>query len=342
MKFTAQQIAEILDGSVEGNPEAEVFTLSKIEEGKEGSLTFLANPKYTSYIYATQASICIVNNNFTPEQAISTTLIKVADAYAAFSKLLDYYNQIKLHKEGIEQPSFIDETATYGENIYLGAFAYIGKNAKIGDNVKIYPNAYIGDNVVIGDNTVIFAGVKIYSETQIGNHCIIHAGAVLGADGFGFSPDEEGRYSKVPQIGNVVLHDYVEVGANAAIDRATLGSTVINEGAKLDNLIQIAHNVEVGEHTVLAAQAGVAGSTKIGKHCMIGGQAGVAGHLKIGDKVRAQAQTGIGRNIEDDVAIQGSPAIGYNEFNRAYVYFKKFPELVERLERLEKKLDNHG
>jgi UDP-3-O-[3-hydroxymyristoyl] glucosamine N-acyltransferase len=265
MKFTAEQIAGILEGDVIGNPNAEVYKLAKIEEGTEGSLTFLANPKYLQYIYSTQATITIVNRTFEPESEISTTLIKVDDAYKSFSKLLEYYNQVKLMKSGIEQPSVISENVTYGENLYLGSFCYVGKNVKIGNNVKIYPNTFVGDNVTIGDNTIFFAGVRVYSESEIGNNCTLHSGVIVGSDGFGFTPNEEGVYSKVPQIGNVIIEDNVDIGACTTIDRATLGSTVIKKGVKLDNQIQIAHNVTIGENTVIASQTGVAGSTKIGK-----------------------------------------------------------------------------
>ena len=337
MKFTAAQIAGILEGTVVGNPEAEVSKLAKIEEGIKGSLTFLANPKYTSFIYSTQATITIVNNDFEPEEEIETTLIKVEDAYKSFSKLLEYYNQVKLNKTGIEQPSFISDTATYGENLYLGAFSYVGENVVIGKNVKIFPNVYIGDNVTVGDNCVVFAGAKIYSESVIGNTVYIHSGAIVGADGFGFTPNEKGEYSKVPQTGNVIIEDHVDIGAGTTIDRATLVSTIIRKGVKLDNQIQIAHNVEIGEHTAIAAQTGVAGSTKIGKHCLIGGQVGIAGHITIGDRVRVQAQSGIGRNIKDDEVLQGSPAFNYGEWNRSYVHFKNLPKLVNTVNQLEKK-----
>jgi len=336
MKFTANQIAGILEGTVEGNEEIEVSKLAKIEEGIEGALTFLANPKYTQYIYDTKASIVIVNNDFLGEEKIAATLIRVDDAYKAFSKLLEYYNMIKLNKEGVEQPSFIAETAIYGEKVYVGAFTYIAEGVKIGDNVKIFPNAYIGENVSIGNDVVIFAGAKIYSDCIIGDRCVIHSGAIVGADGFGFTPNENGEYQKVPQIGNVILEEDVDVGAATTIDRATLGSTIIRKGVKLDNQIQIAHNVEVGAHTAIAAQAGIAGSTKIGEHCLIGGQVGMAGHLTIGNKVRIQAQSGIGRNIKDGEAIQGSPAFGYSDWNKSYVYFKNLPKIVNRINKLEK------
>ena len=340
MKFTAAQIAEILEGKIEGNPDAEVSELAKIEEGTEGSLTFLSNPKYTSFLYTTNASITIVNNDFKVEQPVNTTLIKVKDAYKAFSTLLEYYNQIKLNKSGIEQPSHISDSAEYGEGLYLGSFAYIGDNVKIGENVKIYPNVFVGDNVKIGNNVTLFPGVKVYSESLIGNDVTIHSGAVIGADGFGFSPGETGAYSKVPQIGNVIIEDHVDIGAGTTIDRATLGSTIIRKGVKLDNHIQIAHNVEIGENTAIAAQSGVAGSTKIGKNCLIGGQVGIAGHLTIGDRVKIQAQSGIGRNIKDDEMLQGSPAIGYSDYNKSYIHFKNLPRTMNIINQLEKKLNN--
>jgi len=339
MKFTAQQIAEILNGTVEGNEEVLVSKLAKIEEGQEESLTFLANPKYTNYIYSTKASITIVDKDFKVEQPITTTLIRVEDARTAFSKLLEYYNMIKLNKTGIEQPSFVSDSAVIGENIYIGAFSYLGDGVKIGANVKIFPNVYIGENVQIGDNVVLFSGAKIYSDTIIGDRSVIHSGAIIGADGFGFAPNEKGEYSKVPQIGNVIIEEDVDVGAATTIDRATLGSTIIKKGVKLDNQIQIAHNVEIGEHTVIAAQAGIAGSTKIGKHCLIGGQVGIAGHLVIGDKVRIQAQSGIGKNIKDGEAIQGSPAFGYSDYNKSYVYFKNLPKLAKSINTIEKSLN---
>ncbi len=340
MKFTAAQIAGILQGTVEGDEDVTVHELAKIEEGSEGSLTFLANPKYTHYIYSTQASITIVNDDFVPEHPINTTLIKVENAYKAFSQLLEYYNQVKMNKSGIENPVYIHESAKYGENLYLGAFAYLGENVQLGNNVKIYPNVYLGDNVSIGDNTILFTGAKIYSETVVGKFCIIHSGVVIGADGFGFTPNESGEYKKIPQTGNVVIEDYVDIGAGTTIDRATLGSTVIKKGVKLDNQIQIAHNVTIGENTVIAAQTGVAGSTKIGKNCMIGGQVGIAGHIVIGNNVKVQAQSGIGRNVKDNETIQGSPAFGYGDFNKSYVHFKNLPKLMERLNILEKKIDN--
>jgi UDP-3-O-[3-hydroxymyristoyl] glucosamine N-acyltransferase len=336
MKFTAAQIAGILEGEVVGNPDAEVFKLSKIEEGTKGSLTFLSNPKYLNYIYSTEATITIVNHTFEPENDIKTTLIKVEDAYQAFSKLLEYYNQVKLMKSGIEQPSVISENVTYGENLYLGSFSYLGKNVVIGNNVKIYPNTFVGDNVTIGDNTILFAGVRVYSESVIGANCAIHSGAIIGSDGFGFAPTEDGSYSKIPQIGNVIMEDDVDVGACTTIDRATLGSTIIRKGVKLDNHIQVAHNVEIGENTVIAAQTGIAGSTKIGSNCMIGGQVGIAGHLTIGNNVRVQAQSGIGKNITDGETIQGSPAFNYADYSKSYVHFRNLPKIVADIDELKK------
>ena len=339
MKFTAEQIAGILDGEVVGNPNAEVYKLAKIEEGSLGSLTFLSNPKYQNYIYSTQATITIVNKSFEPEQPISTTLIKVEDAYQSFSKLLEYYNQVKLMKSGIEQPSVLSENVTYGDDLYLGSFCYVGKNVKIGNNVKIYPNTFIGDNVIIGDNCLFFAGVRIYSETEIGNNCVIHSGVIVGSDGFGFAPLEDGTYSKIPQIGNVILEDDVEIGSCTTIDRATMGSNIIRKGVKLDNQIQIAHNVDIGENTVIAAQTGIAGSTKIGKNCMIGGQVGVAGHITIGDNVRIQAQSGIGKSLKDGEIVQGSPAFNYGDFSKSFVHFRNLPKIVNDLDALKKKLE---
>ncbi len=336
MKFTATQISEILDGEVHGNPNQEVFKLSKIEEGETGSLTFLSNPKYNSFLYTTKASIAIVNKDFIPETEIETTLIKVEDAYKAFTKLLEYYNEIKLDKSGIESPNFIDKTSKYGDNIYIGAFAYLGKNSVIGNNVNIYPNVFIGDNVIIGNDTTIFSGAKIYSESEIGNNCTIHSGVIIGSDGFGFVPNEKGEYNKVPQIGNVIIEDNVDIGSGTTVDRATLGSTIIRKGVKLDNQIQIAHNVEVGQNTVIAAQTGIAGSTKIGKNCRIGGQVGVVGHIIIGDNVKIQAQSGIGRSIKDNEAVQGSPALQYGDYNKSYVHFKNLPILAKRVDEIEK------
>ena len=339
MKFTAQQIADILEGDVIGNPNEEVSKLSKIEEGEKGSLTFLSNPKYNSFLYTTNASVAIVNKNFKLEKEISTTLIKVENAYKAFSKLLEVYNEVKSNKQGREAPNFISDSSKIGINEYIGAFAYIGNNVKIGDNVKIYPNSYIGDNSVIGNNCIIFSGVKIYSETQIGNDCKIHSGVIIGSDGFGFAPSENGEYKAIPQIGNVIIEDNVDIGAGSAIDRATMGSTIIRKGVKLDNHIQIAHNVEIGEHTVIAAQTGIAGSTKIGKNCMIGGQVGFAGHLTIGNNVKILAQSGISKNIKDNQIVSGTPAFKVIDYNRSSVYFKNLPKIVSKINQLEKDLN---
>lgn len=341
MQFTAQQISQLLQGTVEGDSSVTVSSLSKIEEGKTGSLSFLANPKYTPYIYTTKASVVIVNKDFVPDQPVQSTLIRVSDAYQAFARLLEMVNEHIENKTGTEQPVFISSTAKVGKNVYLGAFAYVGNNAKIGNNVKIYPQVFIGDEVEVGDNTVIKAGVKIYALSKIGSHCLIHAGAVIGSDGFGFAPGET-KYSKIPQTGNVIIEDYVEVGANTAIDRATLGSTIIRKGAKLDNLIQIAHNVEIGENTAIAGLSAIAGSTKIGKNVMIGGQAGVIGHLTIADGVKIAGQSGVGKSItKPGEIVEGTPAFNISEFKRVYVIFKKLPELENRIRELEKLLGEY-
>ena len=337
MKFTAEQIAGILEGQVVGNPDAEVSTLSKIEEGTEGSLTFLSNPKYANFIYTTEASVTIVNKNFVPEAPISTTLIKVDDAYGAFAKVLTFYAQAKNDsKKGIEQPVFMSEDVKFGSDLYVGSFTYVGKNVILGNNVKIFPNCYIGDNVTIGDNMLMHSGVRIYSETVIGNNCNFHSGVIIGSDGFGFAPNAFGSYDKIPQIGNVIIENDVEIGAGTTIDRATMGSTIIRNGVKLDNQIQIAHNVEVGEHTVIAAQTGIAGSTKIGKHCTIGGQVGIVGHIVIGNNVRIQAQSGVQKNLKDDEIVQGTPAFNYNDFSKSYVHFRNLPKIVVALNELKK------
>lgn len=339
MKFTAQQIADILEGEVFGNPDEEVSRLSKIEEGEKGSLTFLSNPKYHPYLYTTKASVAIVNKSFLPEKEISATLIKVENAYKSFSKLLEFYNEVKNNKLGREAPLFISESATIGNNEYIGAFSYIGENVTIGNNVKIYPNCYIGDNTVIGDHCILFSGVKIYSETQIGHHCKIHSGCIIGSDGFGFAPNEKGEYKAIPQIGNVIIEDHVDIGSGSTIDRATLGSTIIRRGVKLDNQIQIAHNVEVGKNTVIAAQTGIAGSTKIGENCMIGGQVGFAGHLNIGNNVKIQGQTGVTRNLKDGEKVQGTPAMTYSDYSKSYVYFRNFPKIAASVSKIEKELN---
>jgi UDP-3-O-[3-hydroxymyristoyl] glucosamine N-acyltransferase len=343
MEFSAAQIAGLLGGTVEGNANVTVNNLSKIEEGKPHTLSFLANAQYTPYIYDTDASIVIVNKTLVLEKPVknSCTLVRVDDAYGAFAKLLNMYNQMKGEKSGIEQPSFIHPTAKLGENCYIGAFAYVGENAVIGNNVKIYPQAYVGDNVKIGDHTTLFSGVKVYHECVVGKHCTIHASSVIGSDGFGFAPNNGEVYNKVPQIGNVVIEDHVEIGSNTSIDRATLGSTILRKGVKLDNLIQIAHNVEIGENTVIAGQTGIAGSAKIGKNCMIAAQVGIIGHIKIADGVKIAGQSGIGASIEkENEIVQGSPAFGVGEYRRSYVLFRALPKLNDKIRELEKKVND--
>jgi UDP-3-O-[3-hydroxymyristoyl] glucosamine N-acyltransferase len=337
MEFTARQIADLLNGTVEGDGEIKVSRLSKIEEGMPGSLTFLANPAYTPYIYRTLASITIVNNDFIATQPVNPTLIRVENAHQSFAKLLEIYNQVRRDKKGIEQLSYIDPSAKTGNDVYIGSFAYIGRDAVVGNNSKIYPGVFIGDNVQIGNNTTLFPGVKIYSDCIIGNNCQLHAGAIIGADGFGFQPNASNNYVKVPQIGNVIIEDYVEVGASTTIDRATLGSTIIRKGVKLDNLIQIAHNVEIGENTVIAAQTGIAGSTKIGRNCMIGGQVGIVGHIAIADGVKIAAQSGIGHSITtENEIVQGSPAFNISEYKRSYVVFRNLPQIEKRISDIER------
>ena len=342
MQFTVQQVAQILGGEIEGDTQALISNLGKIQEAKSGDIAFLANPKYENFIYTTQATAVIVAKDFQPKQHISATLIRVTDAYSAFSKLLEAYEKmISVEKKGKENPCFIHETATLGEEIYVGAFTYIGENAKIGDRTKIYPNVYIAENVLIGENTTIYAGVKIYKNCIIGSNCVVHAGTVIGSDGFGFAPQSDGSFQTIPQIGNVVLEDHVSIGANTTIDRATMGSTIIKKGAKIDNLVHIAHNVIVGENTVIAAQAGIAGSTEIGSNCMLGGQVGLAGHIKIANKTMLGAQSGLGGNVEEEgLQLQGSPAFGLKDFYKTYAVFKKLPELYRQINALERKLQN--
>lgn len=341
MNFTALQIATLLNGTVIGNELAEVSKLSKIEEGEKGSLSFLSNVKYTNFIYSTKATVVIVNEDFIPEKEITATLIKVPDAYNAFTQLLTFYNKVKYDKKGIEEPSYIHQSSKIGENIYVGAFAYIGENVVIGKNVKIFPQVYIGDNVKIGDNTILFTGAKVYSECQLGSDCVIHSNVVIGSDGFGFAPNEDGSYNKIPQTGNVIIGNDVEVGAGTTIDRATLGSTKIADGVKLDNQIQIAHNVEIGKYTVIAAQTGIAGSAKIGEYCIIGGQVGIVGHLTIGNNVKIQAQSGISKPLKDGDVVQGSPAFGYGDWNKSYVYFKNLPKYLSEIEKQLKEIKSN-
>ena len=340
MEFTAEQIAGILGGIVEGNPQATVNGLAKIEEGQPGALSFLSNPKYEEYIYVTLSSICIVNKTFTPTKEIpaTLTLVKVDDAYACFAKLLEVYSQMSKKSPKIENPSFISDTASVGEGLYLGAFAYIGENAKIGNNVSIYPNAYIGDNVEIGEGSIIHPGASIYTDCKIGKNCIIHAGVIIGADGFGFVPDANGEYQKVPQIGNVILEDNVEVGSNSTIDRATMGSTIIRKGVKIDNLCQIAHNVEIGKNTAMAAQVGIAGSAKIGENVMIGGQAGISGHLFIADGAKIVAQSGIPSSVKKADTLMGSPGIPLEDFKKSYYGFRKLPFILNKINEMDKKI----
>ncbi|MDR2626951.1 MAG: UDP-3-O-(3-hydroxymyristoyl)glucosamine N-acyltransferase [Dysgonamonadaceae bacterium] len=339
MKFTAQEIADILNGKIEGNAHVTVSHLSRIEDGKPGTLTFLANPKYAQYIYDTNASIVLINDDFVLEKETKATLIRVPNAYMALAILLDIYNKSN-EKTGIDPKSHIASSAQIDKNgIYVGAFAYIGENSTVGKNTKIYPQVYIGDKVEIGEDTILYPGVKVYSGCKIGNRCIIHAGAVIGADGFGFT-QEGNTYKKIPQVGNVIIEDDVEIGANTTIDRAVIDSTIIRSGVKLDNLIQIAHNVEVGKNTAMAAQVGVAGSTKIGRNCMFGGQVGLGGHIKIGDKVNIGAQSGLISNVEDGKKLIGSPAIEVNNFFRSSYVFSKLPEMYRQLNKLQQDFES--
>jgi len=337
MQFAAQEIAFILNGTVEGNPLVTVDQLAKIEEAGQGSLSFLANPKYEQFLYTTNASVVIVNKDLVLSAPVTATLIRVDNAYSAFTILLEKYNSIKLHKTGIEQPCFIHPTATVGENVYIGAFAYIGPDVKLGNNCKVYPGTYIGDNVSVGENTTLFAGVKVYFDCVLGKNVTVHSGAIIGSDGFGFAPNPDGTYSKIAQIGNVILEDDVEIGSNTTVDRATMGSTVIRKGVKLDNLIQIAHNVEIGANTVIAAQTGVSGSTKIGENVILGGQVGVVGHISIAKGTQVQAQSGLSRTItQEGKKWAGSPAVGYADNMRSQVVIQRLPELEKKVEELTK------
>ena len=343
MEFTAEQVAGLLEGNVEGDKDVKVNKLAKIEEGEKGALSFLANPKYNEYIYTTDASVVIVNNDLQLEKNVKSTctLIRVENAYESFTKLLEIYNQIKNNKKGVEKQSYISESAVLGDDCYVGAFAYVGDNVKLGNNVKVYPHVFIGDNVVVGDDTILFSGAKVYSDCVIGSNCTFHSGVIVGSDGFGFAPNSDNNYQKVPQIGNVIIEDHVEVGSNSTIDRATLGSTVIKRGVKIDNLVQIAHNVVVGENTVIAAQTGVAGSTKLGKNIMIGGQVGIVGHINIADGTKIAAQSGIGSDIKKENSIlQGSPAFEIRNYKMSYVKFRRLPELANQVDKLEKELEN--
>jgi len=337
MQFTALELSLLLNGTVEGDPLVSVNQLAKIEDAKTGSLSFLANPKYEQYLYSTDASIVIVNNDLVLTAPTNATLIRVENAYSAFSVLLEKYNTLKLNKTGIEQPCFIHPSAQIGKNVYIGSFAYIGPNVKIGNNCKIYPNTYIADDVIIANDVTLFSGVKIYFDCVIGNNVIIHSGTIIGADGFGFAPVGDGTYSKISQIGNVIIEDDVEIGSNTTVDRATMGSTIIRRGVKLDNLIQIAHNVEIGANTVVAAQTGISGSTKVGENCIVGGQVGIVGHLSIAKGTQIQAQAGIGRNItEEGKKWAGSPAVPFSDNMRSVIVLQRLPELEKRVIELEK------
>lgn len=340
MQFTAEQIAELLHGEVDGDPQVLVNDLAKIEEARGGTLTFLANPIYTEHIYRTKATIAIVERGFVPAQALpkTLTLIRVADPRMAFTQLLERNSELRYEKKGIEQPSFVSPNAKLGKNVYIGAFSYVSDDVVLADGVKIFPGCYIGDGVKLGANTRIHAGVRIYHGTVMGAQCVVHSGAVIGADGFGFVPNTKGEYEKMPQVGNVVFEDRVEVGANTTVDRATLGTTYIREGTKLDNLIQVGHNADIGKHNVIVAQAGIAGSTKVGDHNQIGGQVGVSGHLTIGNNVRIAAQSGIAKDIPDGTTVQGSPAFAKLQHDRSHIIFRKLPDLYRRIDALEKEL----
>lgn len=339
MEFKATDIAAFLNGEIVGDANVKVFNVSKIEEGKPGTLAFLANLKYETYIYKTKASIVLVNKSFEPKKDISCTLIKVEDAYQAFASLLELYQQSKsVEKSGIEQPSYIHELATIGEGIFVGAFAYISKNAKIGNNVKIFPQAFIGENVTVGDDCIIYAGVKIYDDCKIGNRCILHAGSVVGADGFGFAPQNDGTYKKIPQVGNVILEDDVEIGANTTIDCGTMDATIVRKGVKIDNLVMVAHNCEIGENTVIASQTGMAGTTKVGKNCKFGGQVGLAGHLTIGDNVQLGAQAGVAGSVKDNKTLLLSPAFDLKEAIKSAIVFKKLPQMRYDIIQLQKEI----
>ena len=340
MEFSAIQIATFLSGTVEGDPEVKVYNVAKIEEGAPGMLSFLANPKYEHYLYTTNSSIVLINNDLKLQDKVSATLIRVPDAYASFAQLLGLYQQFIQAKSGISSLSFISKDATYGDDVYIGEFAFIGERVKIGNRVKIYPQAYIGDDAVIGDDTVIYAGAKLYPQTVVGNSCILHSGCVIGADGFGFAPQEDGSYKKIPQIGNVSIGDNVEIGANTCVDCATMGSTRIHNGVKLDNLIQVAHNVELGNNTAMAAQTGVSGSTKIGANCIVAGQVGIAGHLHIANNTKIGAQSGIISNIKrEGEEVMGSPVMPVKDFLRMSIHLRQMDKLVRRVEELEKKLN---
>jgi UDP-3-O-[3-hydroxymyristoyl] glucosamine N-acyltransferase len=340
MEFTAATIAGFLKGEIEGDPDIKVHTIAKIEEGQEGAISFLANPKYEHFIYTTGSSIVLVNRDFKPSEKISATLIRVENSYEAFASLLRLVDQARPRKKGIHSTAIIENSATIGSDVYIGPYSYIGENCAIGEGCSVYPHVYIGDNSRLGKNCTINPGVTIYHDCIIGDGCIVHAGSVIGSDGFGFAPQSESEFMKIPQLGNVVLEDHVEIGANVTIDRATMGSTLIHKGVKLDNLIQIGHNVEVGENTVMAAQTGISGSTKIGNNCMLGGQVGIAGHIKIANRSKIGAQSGILGNLkEENTTILGYPAIDYKKFFKSSVIFKRLPELSVKVDFLEKEVE---
>lgn len=340
MEFTVAAIAGFLKGEIEGNPDVKVNTIAKIEEGHEGALSFLANPKYEQYIYTTKSSAVLVNKDFVPSQRVSATLIRVPDAYKAFASLLTMVEQARPRKKGIHNTAVIEQSARIGKDVYIGANVFIGENSIIGDNCALYPNVYIGDNVSIGQNSTIYPNVTIYHECIVGDNCTIHAGTVIGSDGFGFAPQSESEFMKIPQIGNVVIEDNVEIGANVAIDRSTMGSTIIHKGVKMDNLIQIAHNVEVGENTVIAAQSGIAGSTKVGKNCMVGGQVAIIGHIKVADGTKVGAKSGIAQEVkEENQILQGIPAIPYKQWYRASAVFKDLPEINRKVSANEREIN---
>ena len=341
MEYTALQISQLLNGTVEGNPEVTVSRISKIEEGQEGSISFLANPKYTPYIYSSKASIIIVNKDFIPEKLLTPVLIRVENAYSSFALLLDHYSKTVQQKNGISGEAHIDTSARIADHCYIGEFVFIGANVIIGENSKVYPFTYVGDNTVIGENNILYQHVILYHDTVIGNNCIFHSGVVIGSDGFGFAPGKDGSYKKVPQTGNVIIEDDVEIGANTTIDRATIGSTIIRRGVKLDNHIQVAHNVEIGENTGIAAQTGIAGSTKIGKNCMIGGQVGITGHLIIGDNVMIGAKSGVITNIKDGSKMIGGPVVDAMQYKKQVIVIRKLPELYRRIEALLNKLERN-
>ena len=341
MEFTAATIAGFLNGEIEGNPEIKVNTIAKIEDGHDGALSFLANPKYDHYLYTTKSSVVLVNKSFVPASRVGATLIKVENAYEAFAALLRLIDQSRPRKKGIHATAIIETTAKIGIDVYIGPYAYIGENCIIGDGCSVYPHVYIGDNTKLGKNCMINPGVKIYHDCILGESCIIHAGTVIGSDGFGFAPQSDSEFMKIPQLGNVVLEDHVEIGANVTIDRATMGSTIIRRGVKLDNLIQIGHNVEVGENSVIAAQTGIAGSTKVGRNCMFGGQVGLSGHIKIANGTKIGAQAGILGDVkEENTVIIGSPAIDLKKFLRSSVIFKKLPEMKVKIDSLEKEIES--